>query len=115
MKYETTALRLKEALEDKRMSASELSRISGVGKSSISQYCSGSHSPTNINSGKIAKVLKVNPVWLMGFDVPKYESHIKIENIDKKDFEKIHKAYCQNDTSKNNLMSYVDFLLTSDS
>ena len=70
MKYEITAKRLMDALERKDMKAQELSMLAGVHKSSISQYVNGSHIPSNISAGKIGKVLDVNPVWLMGYDVP---------------------------------------------
>lgn len=70
MKYPETAKRLSVALDRIHISQQELSDLSGVSKFSISQYINGSHCPSNISSGKMAKVLKVNPVWLMGFDVP---------------------------------------------
>ena len=70
MKYEKTAKRLSMALERKGMRAAELSKLSGVGKSSISQYLKGKHAPGNVSAGKMADVLNVNPVWLIGFDVP---------------------------------------------
>lgn len=72
MKYPIIAQRLKEAMADKDIKAVELSLRSGVLKSSISQYMNGTHSITNVKAGAIAEVLGVNPVWLMGFDVPKY-------------------------------------------
>ena len=70
MKNEITAKRLQKALSDMNMKPQELADKSGVSKSSISQYVNGSHTPSNISSGKMAKVLNVNPLWLMGFDVP---------------------------------------------
>ena len=69
MKYEKTAKRLMKALSDKNMRAQELANITGIGKSSISQYVNGSHAPSNISAGKMAKALEVSPLWLMGFDV----------------------------------------------
>lgn len=72
MKYQITAARLREALGDNHMKPQELADASGVNKSSISQYINGSHAPSNTSSGKMAKVLKVSPLWLMGFDAPKY-------------------------------------------
>lgn len=72
MKHPITAQRLKEAMNEKGMKAVELSARSGVLKSSISQYMNGSHSMSNKAAGAIGKVLGVDPVWLMGFDVPKY-------------------------------------------
>ena len=70
MKHEITALRLREALNLCNMIPKELSVKSGVSEASISQYVNGSHAPSNISSGKMASVLCVDPMWLMGFDVP---------------------------------------------
>lgn len=75
MKYEITAMRLREAMEDKHMSAQELANATGIGKSSISHYYNGSHTIGNINAFKIAKVLDVSPMWLMEFDVEKNNKH----------------------------------------
>ena len=69
MKYEKTAKRLMKALSDNNMRAQELSNKTGIGKSSISHYINGSHAPSNISAGKMADVLGVSPLWLMGFDV----------------------------------------------
>lgn len=73
MKNTITAQRLREALNLSGMKQEELANASGVSKASISQYINGSHTPSNISSGKLASVLRVNPLWLMGFDVPKQE------------------------------------------
>lgn len=70
MKYEKTAKRLVMALNRKGMIAQELSDRTGIHKSSISQYVNGSHAPSNFSAGKMGEVLDVNPVWLMGYDVP---------------------------------------------
>ena len=72
MKYELTSRRLREALADNQMKPQELADASGVNKSSISQYINGSHAPSNTSSGKIAAILNVSPLWLMGFDAPKH-------------------------------------------
>ncbi len=70
MKCEVTAKRLTAAMANAGIKAIELSERSGISKSSISQYVKGSHAPSNISAGKMAAVLGVSPVWLMGFDVP---------------------------------------------
>lgn len=70
MDTKTTAERLKLALDRKNMKAVDLSERSGVNKASISLYLSGKRTPTNMTAAKMGKVLGVNPVWLMGFDVP---------------------------------------------
>ena len=70
MKNLETAKRLVLALERKGIKAQELADRSGVNKVSISQYVNGTHAPSNLSAGKMAAVLGVSPVWLMGFDVP---------------------------------------------
>lgn len=70
MKHQETAYRLKTALDRLNMRAQELSDRSGVAKASISQYINGTHKPSNVSAGKMAPVLGVDPLWLMGFDVP---------------------------------------------
>lgn len=71
MKYEITALRLREALGDANMTQQELADKAHIGKSSISHYINGTNEPGNKSAYQIAKVLKVNPAWLMGLDAPK--------------------------------------------
>ena len=70
MKNKETARRLRDALNRKELTASELAKRSGVSKASISQYMNGSHVPSNISASKLANVLDVNPLYLMGFDIP---------------------------------------------
>jgi transcriptional regulator with XRE-family HTH domain len=41
-----------------------------INKASVSQYVNGSNTPGNITAGKIAAVCRVDPLWVMGFDVP---------------------------------------------
>lgn len=70
VKHEVTAQRLRMALYAKGIKAQELADGTGLGKSSISQYVNGTHSPSNLSAGRMAEVLDVNPLWLMGYDVP---------------------------------------------
>ena len=72
MKNMETARRIREALNDCNMKPQDLADASKVSKASVSQYVNGSHAPSNISAGKMAKVLGVNPLWLMGFDAPKH-------------------------------------------
>lgn len=71
MKYEITARRIREAMNDINITQQELSEKSHVGKSSISHYVNGTHAPGNKTAYYLANVLNVNPAWLMGLDVPK--------------------------------------------
>lgn len=48
------------------MSPVELSKYSGVSKSALNHYLKGDLVPSQENAEKMAAVLKVNPLWLMG-------------------------------------------------
>ena len=67
---QTTQQRLREALTARNMLPIELSRLSGIGKSAISQYLSGKVTPKQDKIYKLAQALKVNESWLMGYDEP---------------------------------------------
>jgi transcriptional regulator with XRE-family HTH domain len=71
MKNEETSKRLRIAMDKKMITAKQLSEKSGVSEPSISQYLHGTFAPKNITAAKLAKVLDVNPMWIMGFDVNK--------------------------------------------
>lgn len=57
--------RLREAIEKEGITASELSRISGVSKSDISYYLKGRYAPKQDKCYMLAKALNVDPGWLM--------------------------------------------------
>ena len=69
--------RLKEAMHLKGMKQVELSEKTGIGKSSISHYMSGTHSPTTDRVYLIAKALNVSEAWLLGYDVPMEREDIR--------------------------------------
>ena len=80
MKYEETARRLRLAMSNANIKAQELAEKSGVSKNSISQYVNGTHAPSNKSAGKMGPVLRVNPVWLMGFDAPMPEKFFRMSH-----------------------------------
>lgn len=66
--------RLSDALSLRNMKQVELSEKTGISKGSISQYMSGYVEPKSDRIYLMAKALHVNPVWLMGLDVPMEEN-----------------------------------------
>lgn len=62
--------RLKETMIDKGVKPAELSRRTGIGLSSISQYMSGRYMPKGNRIADMARALNVNPAWLAGYDEP---------------------------------------------
>ena len=57
--------RLLLSMQDANITASELSRLSGVGKSDISNYCNGKYKAKQDKIERLAEALNVNPWWLM--------------------------------------------------
>ena len=82
---EKSSKRLRHALDINEMKQQELADKSGVSKNSISQYLNKRSIPSNISAGKMAKALGVNPMWLMGYDVPMLNensgSDTKFDNV----------------------------------
>jgi transcriptional regulator with XRE-family HTH domain len=67
---ESCSKRIAKALSIRNMKQSELCEITKIPKSAISQYLSGAFEPKQDRLHIIAKALDVDPVWLMGYDVP---------------------------------------------
>ena len=67
---EKCSVRLARALAIRGMKQSELCEKTKIPKSAISQYLSGLFEPKQDRLHIIAQALDVDPVWLMGFDVP---------------------------------------------
>lgn len=62
---EVFSKKLKTILELKKIKPSELSKMTGIPKSGISQYLSGKIVPKYQNLDKIAKALNVSTIWFM--------------------------------------------------
>ncbi|HFQ1740669.1 TPA: XRE family transcriptional regulator [Staphylococcus aureus] len=71
--------RLKQIMSEWKISQSELSRRTGIGRNSISDYLNGKYEAKQDKVFELAKALNVNEAWLMGFDISKNR---KIENND---------------------------------
>ncbi|MCQ1452065.1 LexA family transcriptional regulator [Staphylococcus aureus] len=71
--------RLKQIMYERKISQSELSRRTGIGRNSISDYLNGKYEAKQDKVFELAKALNVNEAWLMGFDISKNR---KIENND---------------------------------
>lgn len=61
--------RIREALNIRNMTASDLARASGVDKGSVSRYLKGDIIPKQSKIYAMAQALHVSPSWLLGFDV----------------------------------------------
>lgn len=60
--------RLKAVMDTKEISAAELSRLSGIRASSISDYLNAKYEPKQDKIDLMARALNVSPAWLMGYN-----------------------------------------------
>lgn len=67
---ETTAARLKKAMDIRGKKQIDLARETGIDKGSISHYVSGRYEPKQEAVNKLSIVLGVSEMWLWGYDVP---------------------------------------------
>lgn len=67
---EKCATRIAKALSIRGMRQADLCEKTKIPKSAISQYISGAFEPKQDRVYLISQALNVDPVWLMGYDVP---------------------------------------------
>ncbi|ADG39940.1 putative phage repressor [Leuconostoc kimchii IMSNU 11154] len=102
--------RLKIAMDHKNIKPADLAKMTGIGKSSISQWLAGKYSAKQDNIFVIAKTLNINPSWLIGADVPMNDESIldKIYNvankISKERQEKVYKYTKQQYNEQNKIV-----------
>ena len=75
---ESCATRIKRALSIRNMTQSELCRKTKIATSAMSEYVKGLYDPKQDKIYIMAQALNVDPVWLMGFDVPMEKEDKKI-------------------------------------
>ena len=63
----TISRRIRYAMDLNGIKQTELVRLTGIGKSSISTYLAGKYDPKQKNIYKIARALNVDEAWLMGY------------------------------------------------
>ena len=73
---ETFQRRLQKALNSRNMKSVELHEKTGISESLLSKYLSGNAIARQRKISLISEALNVNPVWLMGYDVPMEEMKI---------------------------------------
>lgn len=96
-----TARRLNEAIFGHGITPSQLSRETGINRASICRYLSGKCIPSEKNTEKLARALKVDPEWLQGED--------SISNLSK--IANIYNSL--NDAGKGRILEYSESLRSS--
>ena len=100
--------RLREILEVKKMKAVDLSNITGIGRSAISQYLKGTVTPKQERVFTIASKLNINAAWLVGFEVPAQNIALSLSEVRKEDITLLLSLYRQTDSEgKKNIVKYA--------
>ncbi len=79
---ESCAKRIRKALDIRNMKQSELCRKTKIATSAMSEYLSGLYEPKQDKIYLMSEALNVDPVWLMGFDVPMEQEQKKFSPHD---------------------------------
>ena len=62
--------RIKQGLEIREITQTQLAARANIDKGQLSSYISGKYKPRQNNIDALAAALNANEAWLMGFDVP---------------------------------------------
>lgn len=79
---DTFANRLNYAIRIKNVKPIELSKKTGISKTNISCYMSGKYEAKADGLKLLADALNVDPVWLMGYDVPIEKDDLNEKKLD---------------------------------
>lgn len=104
-------------MEYRNVKPAELSKITNIGKSSISQWLSGKYSAKQDKIFVIAKALNVNPSWLIGANVPMSNETLpdKIFNLSSKlDEKRQNNVYNYTEQQYNEQNNIIQMPLKSD-
>lgn len=100
--------RLREAIIAKNMSQSELSRLTGIGRNSISDYLKGKYEAKQDKIYIIAKVLNVSEAWLLGYDVSSERPTDEERHLNQN--EQIIAAHIKDDVTDEEMKEIVNFI-----
>lgn len=78
-RVDTTANRLRIAMEQAGLRSADLVRATGVDKGSMSHYLKGKYEPKQDIVYKLAAALNVSEMWLWGYDCKKERVHEEIK------------------------------------
>jgi len=81
MKEMDFSQRLKKAMVEQNITQADLSTMTGIGRSGISQYCSGKNMPGIKALTAIADALKVSEAWLTGDMEETEAATLKVINL----------------------------------
>lgn len=109
---DTFGNRLNTALKIRNMKQVELAEKLNINRATINNYIKEKYEPNRNRLKLIAKILNINPTWLLGYDEPmeKPQSPQTIEDIDFTGIDRIAAHYKGEEFSKEALETIKDFV-----
>lgn len=76
---EIARVRVRELIDERcGGSQQKFADLCQVRKNSVSQWVNGISAPGNLSAVQISRVFGVDPLWIMGEDVPKFKSSVNL-------------------------------------
>lgn len=94
MRSSSSNKRIRSLINELGITQTEFCNKTGIKKSALSNYLNGDRQPRQDQLDKIADTFKINPAWLMGYDVPmssprdQYEEHLIQVEMYQREYEK---------------------------
>lgn len=101
--------RIRELLAETGDSQVDMCRKTGIQKSALSNYLSGTRIPRQDKISAISNAYNVNPAWLLGYEVQKQKELSSSQAIE--DFELLDKWHRLNESQKNVIKLTIDNFL----
>lgn len=112
--------RLRQGLEIREITQTQLAAKANIDKGQLSSYISGKYKPRQNNIDALAKALNVSEAWLMGFDVPiermsdKEASPVAPSELLPPDQQQLNEIYAQlAQANKKKVLTYSSSLLSA--
>ena len=109
---------LKEIMDKRGMTQSELCELTGISKSALSQYLSGAFKPKQERTYLLAKALRTTPEYLMGLTDDPEGNQEEIEKIPQQDqmLEELMSIYDSiTEEKRRELLNYAKFAQSRES
>lgn len=108
MKISNSKERIKALMTDLQLNQTDFCEKTGIQKSALSNYLNGNRVPRQDQISKIADAFGVSPSWLMGYDVPMYDSQSVVADDNRAMLLAYYDSF--NDAGRAELLKYAKIL-----
>lgn len=104
------ASRIRQGMEFRNLKQADLCSMTGINKSTMSQYLSGVYEPSQIKVELLARALGVDEAWLMGYDVPMEKSASKkVDSLDDFQYALYNETKDVSDATKQSILAFIKY------